>query len=90
MQGRRVASEVRPDELEPGDYNMRGRILWGCTPNGSLCRIDERWTIIENPDGSCTVAAAPGSSNSSIEIHGGGGVEYWHGYLTGGIWTAAR
>lgn len=86
MQGRRVSDDVTPDLLEPGDYCLRRSILWARTPNGTLCRIDSRWSITEEPDGSLTVGAAPGSTSSSIEVHGGGGVEYWHGHLIAGVW----
>lgn len=84
MQGRRVDKR---DALESGDYCLLKGILWGRTPNGTLCRIDSRWAITEEPDGSLTVGAAPGSTQSSIEVHGGGTEAYWHGYLTAGVWS---
>jgi hypothetical protein len=84
VQGRRVPDETPVHELEPGDYRREGeRILWGCAPNGEIARVDRRWSIVEEPDGTITVGPLSEGGSSSILIHGPRG---WHGYLEHGVW----
>jgi hypothetical protein len=83
-QGRRVPVDTPTHELEPGDYRWNGGpILWGCAPTGEICRVDERWAIVEHADGTITAGPlAPGEA-SSIWINKPTG---WHGYLERGVW----
>lgn len=84
MEGRRVADNTAPWELEAGDYCFRGdgehRFLWVTLPDGvGPCRL-EGWSVTEHDDG--TVTVSPSILDSDPRKNGNG----WHGYLEHGVW----
>jgi hypothetical protein len=66
---------------EPG--NLTGTVWMFCAPNGAIGTLTMH-TVREHDDGTITVAAGDGSSNS-ILITGGG--TSWHGYIARGMWS---
>jgi hypothetical protein len=75
--GRRLDSLHQLDR--PGDYCRRGAIVWGIDPTGESVRLDERWPLVEEDDGTLTVSG-------SIWVDKPNG---WHGHLERGVWTKA-
>lgn len=75
-------------ELQPGDYSLRADgILWVRVPNGLMARIDERWSVAEEEDGTVTVGPLrPGGAHSIRIVQGDQG---WHGFLERGVWREA-
>lgn len=78
------ASDIRSGEDVSGNLTDS---VWGfCAPNGCGIGTLVRHTVRENEDGTATIAAGDGSSNSVL-IEGAGCS--WHGYLDHGVWNAA-
>lgn len=77
MSGQRVADDTSPPDLEPGDYCQRkGRDWWFRCPDGTgPARVDGRWTVEEQADGTITI-------KPSIDLSPG-----YHGHLIAGVWT---
>lgn len=102
MKGRRLPDIPFPDvhaDAEPGDYwkntgldlgdhfptNLT-RTVWGFrAPNGGFGHL-QKHTVRENEDGTITVAAGDGSTNSVLFQNGVG--EIWHGYIDHGEWNS--
>lgn len=83
--GRRVDASTPIHELAPGDYRYAdSAIMWAMLPNGELIRVDERWRLVEEDDGSITAAPLHPGENHSILVQGLHGE--WHGHLIAGTW----
>lgn len=82
FQGKRVELIPQPggfQRLQPGEYGRWNGAEWyGCVPTGAGCNLG-RHRIVEHADG--TISAWP-----SIEVKGMP-EDYWHGFLTRGVWT---
>jgi hypothetical protein len=91
--------ELPPEDIRPGDYwkytgidvgdafsyNLT-RTVWGyMSPDGNGIGTLMAHTVRENPDGSITIAAGDGSSNSVLHT-GGASNKTWHGYVDHGVW----
>lgn len=86
-QGRRVDPDTGIIDLAPGDYCWDGGpILWGAAPDGSICRIDERWSITQHEDGTVSVGPTAPGEMFSIWVNKPTG---WHGFLERGVWRDA-
>lgn len=87
IRGTRVPTDKPIHEFEPGDYQWDGGpILWGMAPSGELCRVDERWKIVEHDDGTITVGPLEPGGAYSIQINKDDVTPGWHGYLERGVW----
>lgn len=62
--------------------NLTGGHWGGVTPNGLKMNLLYH-TVRENEEGLITVAPGDGSSNSILTTHR---TEFWHGYITEGLW----
>jgi hypothetical protein len=81
-QGRRRPDGTAPWDLQPGDYCLRGGVVWVNLPNGNGPARLGGWEHTEHDDGTITVSP-------SIAADAIGGFEGWHGYLEGGAWRTA-
>lgn len=87
MQGRRVEQSTFPPDLEAGDYMLAkgdSGDWWFRDPNGSLGRLDQRWTFTVHEDGTLTVGAGASGKKSIQKDEPGGG----HWLLEHGVWSA--
>lgn len=80
---RYVGSDGQAIDTSSHPENLTGG-MWGiCPPNGSIGTLAKH-TVRENDDGTITVAAGDGSSNSIH--HDPAGPHDWHGYIDHGVW----
>lgn len=82
-QGRRVADETMPWDLEAGDYCLRNGAPWVCLPNGVGPARLEDWNPVWHEDGTLTLSPSilDSGGDSAKGIPAG-----WHGYLERGVW----
>lgn len=91
-----------PDDPQPGDYwkyvdrggaplrsaeqgNLTGTV-WGiCAPRGGIATLTKH-TVREHEDGTISVRAGDGSSNSILISKGT--EQLWHGYIERGVWSS--
>ena len=91
MQGRRI--DLPPDSWESGRCPFGPGYFWkdekgewhGVTPNGLLCWLKNHH-VVEEADGSITVAPGGGGQSNSILASNGMGNKSWHGYIENGFW----
>ena len=78
-----VNSEDEP--LRPNEPGNLTNTMWGfCGPHGGIGTLSKH-TVREEEDGTISVRANDGSSNS-IRF-GGGNIPEWHGYIEHGVWN---
>jgi len=78
-QGVRRPDGTGPHELEPGDHAKHKGQWFGRIPNGDLFLTANmaNHSIEEHEDGTISVSPSILCDNSK---------EYWHGFLTRGVW----
>lgn len=69
--------------------NLTGCVWMFSAPNGCGIGTLTLHTVREHEDGTCTIAANDGSSNSVL-IRGGEDGRSWHGYMDRGVWRAVE
>jgi hypothetical protein len=88
-----------PPEIQPGDYwkvlvdgepalsenpeNLTGTVWMFMAPHGSIGTLINH-TVREHDDGTISVVAGDGSSNSILQTGAQGS---WHGYIDHGVWN---
>lgn len=78
-----VTDGSRPVEVTDRPSNLTGAMWMFMAPNGCGVGSLRAHTVREHEDGTATIAAGDGSSNSVLI---GGAGRSWHGYMDRGVW----